>query len=191
MKKKTVKRLALLGVIMVSLALLAKFTPLGNYLSFTYLSDTLQGAGAIGVVIFLVAFVAGALMNLPAFLFTITALLVYGYGWGYIIAGVGSFLAAITHFQVVRTIGGQALTEIKMPLMRRIMANFNTHPLRTVIILRLLFFVSPPVNYLLALSNVRQRDFILGTILGLILPLASHVAMLHFTKDWVLKNIGA
>lgn len=175
---------------MVTLALLAKFTPLGNYLSFTYLSETLQAAGAIGIVIFLVAFVAGALMNLPAFLFTITALLVYGYGWGYVIAGLGSFLAAITHFQVVRTIGGQALTEIKMPLMRKIMANFDTHPLRTVIVLRLIFFVSPPVNYLLALSNVRQRDFIVGTILGLILPLGTHVALLYFTKDWVMEVIG-
>jgi uncharacterized membrane protein YdjX (TVP38/TMEM64 family) len=190
MKRKTIVRLAILGIIMVSLALLAKFTPLGQYLSYRQLSETLYGAVALGIVIFLAAYTAGALMNLPAFLFTTIAFLVYGLSWGYAIAFLGSFLAAYAHFLLVRSIGGQALTEIKMPLMQKIMAKFDSRPLITIFILRFLFFVSPPVNYLLALSNVRTQHFVLGTIVGNILPLGLHAALLYFIRDWVLRVIS-
>ncbi|CAN5366913.1 hypothetical protein BH09BAC1_BH09BAC1_21100 [soil metagenome] len=190
MNRKTIQRLAILGVIMVSLALLAKFTVVGEYLSYKQLSHTLVESGSIGIIIFLAAFVAGALMNLPAFLFTVLAFLVYGIGWGYAIAFLGSFIAAFVHFQVVRSIGGQALSEIKIPLMQKVMAKFDQRPLTTVIILRLLFFISPPVNYLLALSNVRTRDFVLGTLVGNILPLGLHAGLLYFTREWVLRTIS-
>lgn len=189
MKRKTVIRLALLGVLMVSLALVAKFTPLGQYFNFERLSSTLSDAGPTGIVMFFVAFLAGALMNLPAALFTAIAFLVYDIGWGFPIAYVGAFIAGYGHFLVVRTIGGQALGEIKIPLMQKIMARFDMHPLRTVILLRMLFFISPPVNYLLALSNVRLRHFVLGTLIGNIVQIAFHATLMYFVRDWVLARL--
>ncbi len=181
--------MAVLGVLMVTLALLAKFTVLGDYLNYKYLSEMLIGAGAIGVVIYLAAYSGGVLMNLPAMLFTATALLVYGIPMGFPIAFVGSFIASFIHFQVVRSIGGQALAEIKIPLMQKIMARFDSHPLGTVILLRALFFISPPVNYLLALSNVRIGVLVLGTLVGILPQIAFHATLIYFTRDWVLKAI--
>jgi uncharacterized membrane protein YdjX (TVP38/TMEM64 family) len=189
MKKSTAIRLAALGVLMVTLALLAKFTVLGDYLNYKYLSETLLRAGALGVVIYLAAYTGGVLMNLPAMLFTATALLVYGIPMGFPIAFVGSFVASFVHFQVVRSIGGQALAEVKIPLMQKIMSKFDSHPLLTVAVLRALFFISPPVNYLLALSNVRNRDLVLGTLLGILPQIAFHAMLIYFTRDWVLNAI--
>jgi len=189
MKRATVIRLATLGVLMVTLALLAKFTVLGNYLNYKYLSELLIGAGTMGVAIYLAAFTGGALMNLPAMLFTATALLVYGIPMGFPIAFAGSFVASFVHFQVVRSIGGQALAEIKIPIMQKIMSKFDSHPMRTVVILRALFFISPPVNYLLALSNVRNRDLVVGTLVGVLPQIAFHATLIYFTRDWVLKAI--
>lgn len=189
MKKATVIRLAILGVLMVTLALLAKFTFLGDYLNYRFLSETLLGAGALGVVIFLAAYVGGALMNLPAMLFTATAMLVYGIPMGFPIAFLGSFIASYVHFQVVRSIGGQALSEVKIPLMQKIMARFDSHPMGTVVLLRALFFVSPPVNYLLALSNVRNRDLVLGTLVGIFPQIVFHSTLIYFTREWVLEAI--
>lgn len=189
MKKSTVIRLAVLGVIMVTLALLAKFTFLGDYLNYTYLSNMLLGAGAFGVVFYLVAYSGGALMNLPAMLFTATALLVYGIPMGFPIAFVGSFIASYVHFQVVRSIGGQALAEVKIPLMQKIMARFDSHPFFTVVLLRALFFISPPVNYLLALSNVNNRDLVVGTLVGILPQIAFHATLIYFTREYVLEII--
>ncbi len=190
MKRKTVKRLALLGVLMVSLALVAKFTPLGDYLTYAFLSERLKDAGYIGILIYVAAFIAGALMNLPAFVFTGVAFLVYGMEAGYAVAFVGSFFSAFVHFEVVRTIGGKALTEVKIPLMQKILGKFDKHPLLAVILLRTVFFISPPVNYLLALSNFRTRHIIIGTLVGNIFPLCLHAGLLYFTRDWVLKTIS-
>ena len=39
--------------------------------------------------------------------------------------------------------------------------------LLTVFVLRILFQMAPPVNYALALSSIRLRDYVLGSLLGL------------------------
>lgn len=189
MKKSTVYRLAALVVVMSTLAFLAAYTPLGQYFKFHILQDAMLNAGAWGVALFIVAFVVGTLLNLPGFLFIILSFLVYGFGWGLPIAYVGALLSVLTHFVVVRTIGGQALGEIKNKMIRKVMKNFDSHPVRTVIILRLLFFISPPVNYVLALSNVRIRQFVIGTLLGNIIPLGIQALLLYFAKDFVMNKI--
>jgi len=47
--------------------------------------------------------------------------------------------------------------------------------------LRLVFWLAPPVNYALALSKVRLRDFILGSVLGLLVP----IGIATFFFDWL------
>lgn len=190
MKKKTLIRLVVLFAVMTILAFLATYTPLNQYLTYEYLSEAIRGAGALGFIIFVAAFIFGTLMNLPGFLFIILAYLVYGYGLGFAAAYTGAVLAVIVHFLFVRTLGGEALTEIKQPLVKKIMANFDTKPLRTVIILRVLFFISPPINYVLALSNVKLHHFIIGTMIGGILPLLTQAAFLYFAKDLVMQKLN-
>jgi uncharacterized membrane protein YdjX (TVP38/TMEM64 family) len=41
-----------------------------------------------------------------------------------------------------------------------------------VFLLRLVFWLAPPVNYALALSNIRFRHYFAGSLLGLVLPIA-------------------
>jgi uncharacterized membrane protein YdjX (TVP38/TMEM64 family) len=53
---------------------------------------------------------------------------------------------------------------------RRILAQLDDHPIRTVILLRLILSMSPQVNYALALSSVRPRDFFVGSAVGLFAP---------------------
>lgn len=189
MKKSTVYRLAALVVVMSALAFLAAYTPLGQYFKFHILQDAMLNAGTWGVLLFIAAFVAGTLLNLPGFLFIILAYLVYGFGWGIPIAYVGALLSVLIHFVVVRAIGGQALGEIKNKTIKKVMKNFDSHPVRTVIVLRLLLFISPPVNYVLALSNVRVGQFLLGTLIGNILPLFVQALLLYFAKDLVMDKI--
>ena len=189
MKKGTVYRLVALVVIMSGLAFMAAYTPLGEYFKFQVLKDAMQNAGIYGVGVFLLAFIIGTLLNLPGFIFIILALLVYGYGVGIPVAYAGAVLSVWVHFIVVRTIGGKALGEIKNKLLRRVMQNFDTHPVRTVIILRLLFFIAPPVNYVLALSQVKTKHFVSGTLVGIIIPLCFQALLLYFAHDFVMEWI--
>ena len=45
-------------------------------------------------------------------------------------------------------------------------------PILTVALLRLFLWVAPPINYALALSTVRYRDYAAGSALGLAIPTA-------------------
>jgi len=186
MKKKTIIRFVILVVVMVTLALLAKYTSLGEFFSFSNLQETMIGAGFPGVVIFLVAFGAGTLMNIPGFLFIIAAIFVYGFSIGVPIAYLGGFLSVLAHFFVVRLIGGSPLNEIKQPFVRKVMDKLKESPIKTVVILRILLFISPPINYALALSNVKVSDFVIGTLIGMVFPMSLLSALLYFAKDTVM-----
>ena len=84
-------------------------------------------------------------------------------------------------FYVVRLIGGQPLGDIKRPLARRILARLDEHPLQTVAILRFFFWMAPPLNYALAMSKVRYRHYLLGSAIGLAIPIP--LVVLFF--DWL------
>jgi uncharacterized membrane protein YdjX (TVP38/TMEM64 family) len=80
-------------------------------------------------------------------------------------------------FFIVRGVGGKPLGAVRWRFVRRILAQLDAHPLRTVIILRSILWMAPQLNYALALSNVRFRDYLVGSALGLILPLAGMVLL--------------
>jgi uncharacterized membrane protein YdjX (TVP38/TMEM64 family) len=52
------------------------------------------------------------------------------------------------------------------------LARLDRRPLLAVLVLRTLFQTMPTLNYALALSGLRLRDYLLGTVLGLPLPIA-------------------
>lgn len=155
MKQKTILRLVLLIVVMLGLAAIAKFTPLGEYMEFQYLIDTLQEAGLLGGLIFLIVFIGGTITALPGMLFMALAILVYGFKWGILLAYFGTVLSALVHFVIIRFIGGKAFEEIQKPFFKKMMSRLDSQPVKTVIILRTVFFAAPPLNYALALSTVR------------------------------------
>lgn len=44
----------------------------------------------------------------------------------------------------------------------------ETHAFSTVLVLRLLFYLFPPINWMLGVSAMSSRDFLLGTCLGML-----------------------
>ena len=98
--------------------------------------------------------------------------------------GMAPISCAIS-FLVVRRIGGQALAEVQWSLIQRIMSRLDEHPIATVALLRLCFFLAPVINYILALSSVSFKDFIVGTIVGLVLPLTIAVFFIEQLIQWM------
>ena len=56
-------------------------------------------------------------------------------------------------------------------MLRRLFAQLEAHPVRTVALLRLLTVMFPPVTSALALTRLSARDHALGSLLGLPLPI--------------------
>jgi uncharacterized membrane protein YdjX (TVP38/TMEM64 family) len=129
-------------------------------------------AGALGVLLFLAVFVAGVLVHVPGVVFVAAGILAYGKAVGFVVSFTGAVAAVIVSFLIVRAVGGRALSEIDRPFLKKMLARLDGRPVTTVIILRLFFPMAPPLNYGLALSSIAFRDYVVGSVVGLVVPLA-------------------
>ncbi|MCA9614849.1 MAG: TVP38/TMEM64 family protein [Sandaracinus sp.] len=174
---------ALVGLIVGSIVL-AKVTGVTEQLTPDRIRGFMEGAGVLGFLIFLGVFAVGELVHVPGVFFVAAAILAYGRGLGGVAAYAGAVLSVIVSFAVVRGVGGQVLAEVRRPWVRKILDGLERRPVRVVALLRLILWMAPPLNYALAMSAVRFRDYVVGSALGLILPIAA--AALFF--DWVVAT---
>src|SRR5215510_2731258 len=114
----------------------------------------------------------------------LAAVAVYGRNSGILVALLGAITSASVSFAVVRRFAGQALAGIQRPLIRRLLKRIDSHPVLTVALLRLIFQTAPPLNYALPMTRVRWRDHLIGSVLGLPVPV---IVMASFF-DWLLHS---
>lgn len=176
-------RLALLAVFLIGLFVLGAATGWADRFTLEGIREAIADAGVWGFAVFLGAFALGELLHVPGFLFVAAAVLAYGRFVGGAAAYVGAVVSVIVSFAVVRGVGGRALGGLKNARVRRILDRLEERPVRVVALLRLLLWMAPPLNYALALSPVRFRDYVVGSALGLILPIAMASAFL----DWFIQ----
>ncbi|MBL6974174.1 MAG: TVP38/TMEM64 family protein [Deltaproteobacteria bacterium] len=129
-----------------------------------------EAAGAWGYVVYLALFCASQFVQVPGLIFVATAFLLWGPVTGFILAFGGALVALTAGFWFFRAIGGRAARHIEWPLVKRMLARLDARPVASVALLRLITLLAPPVTYALALSDVRFRDYLLGTLLGLLPP---------------------
>lgn len=144
----------------------------------------MSDAGAMGFALFLVAFVIGQTLQLPGMPFVLAARVAYGPLLGFAASYVAAILAVTAAFCVVRGLGGNALTRLKWSWAKKAMAKVESKPLLTVIGLRAVFALSPPLNYALALSPVRFRQHIAGSAVGLLVPITLWVFLSDVLVGW-------
>jgi uncharacterized membrane protein YdjX (TVP38/TMEM64 family) len=166
-------RVALLALLLAAVWFAADRAGLRDSMSAEGLRVMMADAGMLGVVSYLFAFAAGQLVQLPGLAFVLAARVAYGPFVGFLVGYVGALVAVSVSFVVVRAIGGRALAEIKWSWARKMLARLDDRPIMTIVILRTLFMLSPPLNYALAMSSTRFRHYLLGSALGLILPLGA------------------
>ncbi len=142
---------------------------------------TVDSAGPWGVLVFVAIFVLGELIHIPGMVFVAAGILAYGRTGGFAVTFLAALSSVGVSFVLVRAIGGKALAEIERPLVRRVMAKIDDRPITTVLLLRSIFWLGPPLNYALALSNIRFRDYLIGSALGLVVPVLG--ASVFF--DWM------
>lgn len=170
-------RLGALLLTLVALFVLAQVTGLREAVTASRLQETVRAAGLWGLALFFAAFVVGQLMQVPGVVFLLAARLSWGPVLGFVTGYVGALLSASLVFLIVRTLGGRALAELTWPPARRVLAGLERRPVFTVAWLRTVLLLNPPLNYALALSPVRPRDHFVGSVVGLVFPVALTIAL--------------
>jgi uncharacterized membrane protein YdjX (TVP38/TMEM64 family) len=186
MRRNTKLRLLALVALTLGLLALARFTGLTDELTTERLRASLESAGTLGMLLFIAVFTLGELVHIPGWVFCFAAILAYGRVLGGGLSFLGAVVSVVVSFVIVRTIGGRALEEIERPFMKKLLRRLDKHPLQTVFVLRTLFWMAPPLNYALALTNVRFRAYVLGSALGLVLPMVG----LSVFFDFFISRFG-
>lgn len=175
-KAKTKWRIALLGGVLLSFFGIYHYTPVGDWFSLERLQKTIEHWGEWGFVLFFGVFLAGTLLNVPCGVFLVFSFWIYGYALGTLLSYITAVLTSMINFYFARWIGGGALTEVRNSRMQRIMQRVEERPVHTTVWLRLIFLMSPMVNYALALSGIRPRHFFWGNVIGFVAPIAVFLA---------------
>ncbi len=187
-RKQMWLRLSLLLFVLLGLYIIGSITGLNDYISLENLDKVrtfMLDAGPLGLVAYLALFAVCLLMQVPGMLMVALGVVAYGEWLGGPAALVGAILSVSFSFGVVRTIGGKPLSEPKHKLFRKIMSQLEEHPIRTVVILRFLFLLSPPLNYALALSGLRFRHFLIGSAIGLAIPIILLTPFIELILTWL------
>lgn len=177
-----------LGLVLLFLALLwgvFRATGLATHFNPQVLHDQFEQHMLWGLLIFVALFALANLIQVPGWLFMVAAVAALGQLWGGLVTYVAACLTCITTFWVIRALGASALREFDGRMSRRIFAQLDMHPLRSVVLLRLLFQTLPALNCALALSGIRFRSYLLGTLLGLPLPIFLYSLFFATLAQWL------
>jgi uncharacterized membrane protein YdjX (TVP38/TMEM64 family) len=187
-------RLARLLLVVAFLGLLlavVELTGVRAHLDLAYVRAQFAGHVVQGLAIFAVLFSVGNLIQVPGWIFLAAAVLALGRTWGGCATMVAAMVSTSVSFWLLRALGGDALRGLRGRFAQRVFAQLDAHPVRSVALLRLVFGTAPPLNVALALSGVRFRDYLLGSALGMPVPIAFFTVFLDSAARLLHWNVPA
>lgn len=174
------KPLLLVVLFLVVLFLLFEVSGLRDHLSLTFLQQKFLDNKLSGMLFFVLLFALGNLIQIPGWIFLAAAVLALGEVWGGLATYVAAVVSCMFTFVVIRLVGGDALRQIRGKWALGLLDRLDAHPVRSIVLLRLLLQTVPALNYALALSGVRFRDYAAGTLLGLPIPIALYCVFFDY-----------
>ncbi len=166
------KRLIAVALFLVLLFAIFELSGLRAHFSLGFLQQTIRNHLVSGLLIFVLVFALGNLVQIPGWVFLAAAVLTLGQVWGGVVTYVAACISCVVTFFTIRFVGGDALRQLDSKIAVRLLHRLDAHPVKSILLLRMLFQTVPALNYTLAMSGVRFRAYLIGTLLGLPLPIA-------------------
>lgn len=160
-----------------------QLTGLRQNFSLTFLRQVLTHNEWRGLAWFVVLFCLGNLVQVPGWIFLAAAVLVLGQWVGGVVTYIAASVSCAVTFLVVRSVGGDAMREMKSSLARRMLSRLHANPIRNVMVLRTVFQTLAGLNYALAMSGIGFRKYMAATLLGLPLPIAAYCVFFEYVVD--------
>lgn len=166
------KRLIIVALFLILLFALFELSGARDHFTLGFLQGLIREHQLSGLLIFVLAFALGNLIQIPGWIFLAAAVLTLGEFWGGVVTYIAACVSCILTFFTIRLVGGNALRKLDSTLAVKLLNRLDTHPVKNILLLRMLFQTVPALNYTLAMSGVRFRAYLIGTLLGLPLPIA-------------------
>ena len=168
MSRSTLRKLGILVLLGAAIAAVM-LSPLRDHMTVQNMRAAVAAMQGIwyGPILFLLAFILGSILLLPASVFILPAGLVWGWKLGFIYSMIGGTLGAVGSFAIAKYLGGGFLSRFGVRG-QQIARKLDHAGFKTLLILRLIpLWPFPVYNYGAGLAGVRSRDFVASTIVGL------------------------
>jgi phospholipase D1/2 len=164
-------RAVLIALGLAGAVLALSWLDLWQHLSVDSMRTLVEAWGPLGPLVFIAVFVAGFFVPGPEILVVAVGGVLFGSLRGFAYAWVAAMVGTAVTFLLVRYTAQawvqRALRE-RFPRLRALDDRLERHGLATIVLLRLLLFLAPPLNWALGASRVSVRDYVLGTALGIL-----------------------
>jgi uncharacterized membrane protein YdjX (TVP38/TMEM64 family) len=172
----------LLGVALFLAILFAIFelSGLRNHFNLPFIRQLILQHRIGGLVLFVLLFSLGNLIHIPGLVFLAPAVLTLDRVWGGVVTCIAAVTSCALTFVTIRALGGDALRSLRNRLAVRIFRELDAHPNASVMLLRILFQTAPALNYALAMSGIKFRNYMIGTLAGLPVPIALYCIFFDF-----------
>lgn len=151
--------------------LAALFFVLGGYGWVTgdgNVEELLTETGVLGPIIFILVMWLTQPLGVPGFVYMIPAGIVWPFPLAIALSWIGNLGASFIAFSFARWFGRDWVKARIPPRMHRYDDQLEQGGLRPIILLRLVFGQLPPADWLLGVTKVSQRNFLIGTGIGII-----------------------
>ena len=165
------KRLCIVILFLVALLALFQLSGLREHFNLAFVRQQLVDNKLTGLLIFVVLFCVGNLVQIPGWIFLAAAVLALGKTWGGLATYIAATISCLFTFLTIRFVGGDAIRAVKNRYALKILRGLDAHPIKSIALLRILFQTVPALNYALALSGVKFHKYMIGTMVGLPLPI--------------------
>jgi uncharacterized membrane protein YdjX (TVP38/TMEM64 family) len=132
---------------------------------------------ARAALIYVVLYTVRPLVLFPATLLTVAAGMLFGPWLGILFTIIGENASANFAFHIARWLGRSWIDDHEEGRMRAWDAKIRENAMVSVLLMRLLYVPFDAVNYGCGLTSMRQRDFFIGTLLGIMPALVSFVLL--------------
>lgn len=182
---KIIKPLA--GILLIVIATWAyKTFDLMGLFSLDRMTEFVNSLGAFGPVAFICLCIAGVFLHVPEFLVIALGGVIFGGVKGFFYGWIGALTGSTATFLCMRyfmrdTV--QASLNGRFKRLDALDARFAEHGFQTVLMLRLILFMAPPMNWLIALTRVHFLHYIAASALGII----PGVAVICYCASTIVK----
>ena len=150
----------------------------GRHMTRDGMQALLASAGPYGPLLFMGVCVAGIFMHFPEVVLVALGGVALGAPKAFVYGWVACLIGATATFLVVRYLGRDYVQRglaTRFPRLRALDDRLERHGFRTVLVLRLLLFMAPPLNWALGATSVRFPHYLAGTALGMLPGMATTV----------------
>lgn len=165
-------RFLAVSIFLLTLLVMVQMTGLREHFSLDYLRQALLANRLGGLVLFVLLFTLGNLVQIPGWIFLAAAVLVLGRTAGGLVTYLAAVISCAVTFVTIALIGGDAIRQWDNRLANKLLQHLQAHPVRNIALLRTLFQTLPALNYALALSGIGFKKYMAASLLGLPLPIA-------------------